>query len=92
MVSFDYGMSHREILSSGYITGGPHSSFAGDFSAYIAVFYSLGYSVLLLNFRGSSGYGQDSIESLPGHISIYDVQDCQVNSRLTSSFTTYLFN
>lgn len=58
--------------------GGPHSAFTCDFSHHVAIFYSLGYSVLLINYRGSSGFGQNSIDSLPGHISDYDVKDCQV--------------
>jgi len=28
------------------------------------------------NFRGSTGYGQAFLETLPGHIGSYDVQDC----------------
>ena len=27
-------------------------------------------------FRGSTGYGEDSIQSLPGHIGTNDVADC----------------
>jgi acylaminoacyl-peptidase len=42
--------------------GGPHGAFCSEFSAHVAIFYSLGYSVLLVNYRGSTGYGQDSIE------------------------------
>lgn len=26
--------------------------------------------------RGSTGFGEDSIQSLPGHISVNDVEDC----------------
>jgi hypothetical protein len=59
--------------------GGPHSAFSSGFSTQLAVFYSLGYSILLINYRGSSNYGQDCINSLPGHIGTYDVSDCQVN-------------
>jgi len=38
---------------------------------------SLGYSVLLVNYRGSTGNGQDTIDSLPGKIGQNDVNDCQ---------------
>lgn len=61
--------------------GGPHSAFTCDFSYHVACFYSLGYSVLLVNYRGSTGFGQNSIESLPGFISDYDVKDCQVRTK-----------
>lgn len=58
--------------------GGPHSAFTGEFSQHVAIFFSLGYSILLVNYRGSSSFGQNSIDSLPGHISDFDVKDCQV--------------
>ena len=50
--------------------GGPHSAYGCEYSTHVAVFYRLGFSVLMLNFRGSIGFGQDSIDSLPGNISI----------------------
>lgn len=63
-----------------YPHGGPHSAFKSDFSYHDAIFYSLGYSVLFINYRGSAGFGQNSIDSLPGKISDLDVKDCQVSS------------
>lgn len=57
--------------------GGPHSAFSSEFSPHVAVMVSLGYSVLLVNYRGSTGYGQNSINSLPGHIGTQDVRDMQ---------------
>jgi dipeptidyl aminopeptidase/acylaminoacyl peptidase len=71
--------------------GGPHSAFGSEFSTHVAVFYSLGYSILLINFRGSSNFGQDCINSLPGHIGTYDVSDCQVNSDFVT-FSTFFFS
>jgi acylaminoacyl-peptidase len=56
--------------------GGPHSSFTTQTSVPLSYLVSLGFSVLLVNFRGSTGYGQDMLESLPGHIGRYDVEDC----------------
>ena len=35
-----------------------------------------GYNVVLLNFRGSTGFGEASIQSLPGRIGENDVADC----------------
>ena len=57
--------------------GGPHSCFVGDFSSHVAIMYQLGYSILLVNYRGSTGNGQDSIDSLPGKVGTNDVNDCQ---------------
>ena len=55
--------------------GGPHSAFLDEWSLYVAGFLRLGFAVLKVNYRGSVGRGQDSIESLPGHIGDYDVKD-----------------
>ncbi|CAF0768632.1 unnamed protein product [Brachionus calyciflorus] len=57
--------------------GGPHSAYGCEYSPHVAVMYSLGYSILLINYRGSSGFGQNSIDSLPGKIGTNDVNDCQ---------------
>lgn len=37
---------------------------------------SLGYAILLVNYRGSSGVGQDSLNHLVGKIGKSDVADC----------------
>lgn len=58
--------------------GGPHSAFGFEFSPHVAILFSLGYSILLINYRGSTGFGQNSIDSLPGKIGTNDVNDCQV--------------
>ena len=58
--------------------GGPHGAFCCEFSAHVAIFYSLGFSVLLVNYRGSAGFGQDSIDCLPGKVGTNDVNDVQV--------------
>lgn len=56
--------------------GGPHSAYAAQFFMPLSFMVSLGYTVVLLNYRGSTGFGEASIQSLPGHISTHDVQDC----------------
>lgn len=37
------------------------------------------FSLFLVNYRGSLGYGQDSILSLPGNVGNQDVKDVQVS-------------
>lgn len=38
--------------------------------------------LLSVNYRGSLGYGQDSIFSLPGNIGTQDVKDVQVKTAM----------
>lgn len=59
--------------------GGPHTAYCCEYLTHVEVLYRLGFSVLLINYRGSTGFGQDSIDSLPGKIGTNDVNDCQVN-------------
>lgn len=56
--------------------GGPHSLIATNFSAAVYYWTSLGYAVLLVNYRGSTGHGQDSVYSLLSHVGDLDVKDC----------------
>ena len=57
--------------------GGPHSVFSADFVLSSAVFCRMGYIVVCVNYRGSIGFGQASILSLPGQVGNQDVQDVQ---------------
>lgn len=57
--------------------GGPHSAFMSDFSLYIACLCKLGFAILGVNFRGSLGFGQTQLHSLPENIGTQDVQDVQ---------------
>ncbi|XP_046841557.1 acylamino-acid-releasing enzyme-like [Xenia sp. Carnegie-2017] len=57
--------------------GGPHSASLTCFNLYGALFCKLGFAVLFVNYRGSLGFGQSALTSLPGKISIQDVEDVQ---------------
>ncbi|XP_051509515.1 S9 family peptidase isoform X2 [Myxocyprinus asiaticus] len=59
------------------IHGGPHAHFAAEWNATAAALIKLGFAVLMVNYRGSTGFGQDSIESLLGNIGSQDVKDVQ---------------
>jgi acylaminoacyl-peptidase len=56
--------------------GGPHSVSS---TSYIPSYAFLcgygGYALLFVNYRGSTGFGQSSIEALPTNIGTLDVQD-----------------
>ncbi|XP_069703712.1 acylamino-acid-releasing enzyme-like isoform X2 [Periplaneta americana] len=55
--------------------GGPHSGFMNDYKMEAAFFALLGFGMLMINYRGSIGSGQDSVEFLLGRIGDSDVKD-----------------
>ncbi|NXJ64691.1 APEH enzyme, partial [Rostratula benghalensis] len=57
--------------------GGPHSVFTTGWMLYPAALCHVGFAVLLVNYRGSLGFGQDSVASLPGNVGTQDVRDVQ---------------
>uniref|UniRef100_A0A674DS35 Acylamino-acid-releasing enzyme n=1 Tax=Salmo trutta TaxID=8032 RepID=A0A674DS35_SALTR len=56
---------------------GPHSVIVADWLLSSSVLCRMGFAILLVNYRGSIGYGQDSILSLPGNVGTQDVKDVQ---------------
>uniref|UniRef100_A0A1A8IM66 Acylamino-acid-releasing enzyme n=4 Tax=Nothobranchius kuhntae TaxID=321403 RepID=A0A1A8IM66_NOTKU len=60
-----------------FIHGGPHSQFPAEWNSTTAGLVRLGFAVLMVNYRGSTGFGQDSILSLIGQIGNQDVKDVQ---------------
>jgi len=58
--------------------GGPHSAHADGWVPSIAFLVASGFAAILVNFRGSTGYGEAGIQSLPGAIGAADAADCVV--------------
>nr|CAB3222366.1 acylamino-acid-releasing enzyme-like [Phallusia mammillata] len=56
---------------------GPHMCHTASFNMFSVGFCQLGYAVLHINFRGSLGFGQNNVNSLPTNISVQDVSDVQ---------------
>ncbi|KAI6694193.1 hypothetical protein NL676_021903 [Syzygium grande] len=55
--------------------GGPHSVSISSFSKPCAFLSSLGFSLLFVNYRGSLGFGEEALQSLPGKVGSQDVND-----------------
>lgn len=66
------GAPHPTVL---YIHGGPHSAFGHDFHADMQLLAGAGYGVLLVNHRGSSGYGNDFGNQVIGDFGNLDYLD-----------------
>jgi len=57
------------------VHGGPTSQRTTAFDSQVQFFTSRGFAVLLVNHRGSTGYGRAYRDMLRGNWGIYDVQD-----------------
>ncbi|KFQ90785.1 Acylamino-acid-releasing enzyme, partial [Nipponia nippon] len=58
--------------------GGPHAVFDARWRPSMAALCRLGFAVLLVNYRGSLGFGQASISSLLSQVGEQDVADTQL--------------
>ncbi|XP_042895470.1 acylamino-acid-releasing enzyme [Parasteatoda tepidariorum] len=71
--------ANKQNISSAIIRphGGPHSSYTPNFLKGIVAFTKLNYVNCLVNYRGSVGFGENSIHSLPGNVGKHDVEEVQ---------------
>ncbi|XP_059679448.1 acylamino-acid-releasing enzyme [Gavia stellata] len=58
--------------------GGPHAVFDARWRPSMAALCQLGFAVLLVNYRGSLGFGQAGISSLLSRVGEQDVADTQL--------------
>jgi acylaminoacyl-peptidase len=59
------------------IHGGPHSSGISGFSLLTSLLSLCNLAVLIINYSGSLGFGEDSLESLLGRVGELDLEDCR---------------
>ncbi|OQS07589.1 acylamino-acid-releasing enzyme [Thraustotheca clavata] len=58
--------------------GGPHGHSPAMYRAPYEYLCALGYAVVTVNYRGSTGYGRKALESLVGRVGTQDVGDCHL--------------
>lgn len=59
-----------------HVHGGPTSQVTARWLPEVQFLATRGYAVLLVNYRGSTGYGRDYMLKLRGNWGICDVEDC----------------
>ncbi|BGO95618.1 Alpha/Beta hydrolase protein [Rhodotorula toruloides] len=57
-----------------YPHGGPHSTYTTDFSYAVAAHVLAGYRLVLVNYPGSTGFGQHTISALPARLGEWEVE------------------
>jgi acetyl esterase/lipase len=67
--------------------GGPHGVSSTAFSSMVAFYACAGASVMYVNYRGSTAFGQAALATLPGKCGRQDVDDCMAALELVLSRT-----
>lgn len=70
------------------VHGGPHGAILPNFSALRSALLSLNYNLLLVNFRGSIGFGDKVLRELPGNIGTMDLADVLDGLDLASNYVS----
>ncbi|KAL4526114.1 hypothetical protein Ndes2526B_g01069 [Nannochloris sp. 'desiccata'] len=78
---FEAVMIRRKDLGNNLPTvltphGGPHTAYPAQYFMPLSFLVASGYCVILVNYRGSTGFGESALQSLPGSIGTNDVADC----------------
>merc|ERR1711920_975476 len=65
--------------------GGPHVPVSTYWQWPLCAMACKGWSVIVPNYRGSPGFGETALQSLPGKIGAQDVEDCMAALRAAHS-------
>jgi hypothetical protein len=74
-----------------FLHGGPHSAVTDAWTAPLLALVSEGYTVILPNYRGSSGYGEAHLSALPGNAGKVCICICSSSTLLDSASTAAAF-
>ena len=59
-----------------FLHGGPHTNFNNEYAIGRFIYLFFGYSICLINYRGSVGYGQKFATSLVCKMGEFEIEDC----------------
>ena len=84
-----HGLYHPAVATGGNeppplivdVHGGPTGHTDAGYSGETQYFTTRGFSVLAVNFRGSTGYGRSYMEALRGNWGVVDVEDAMSGAR-----------
>jgi len=69
--------------------GGPHTAYSTQYVMSMSFMVACGFNIITVNYRGSTGFGEDSLQSLPGRIGEQDVKDCMSALKAASNKGMY---
>jgi dipeptidyl aminopeptidase/acylaminoacyl peptidase len=67
------------------VHGGPTDQVKGTYSGAAQFFTTMGYAGLIVNYRGSTGYGKAYMNKLRENWGVYDVEDCATGASFLAS-------
>jgi dipeptidyl aminopeptidase/acylaminoacyl peptidase len=68
-----------------WVHGGPTSQVTASYSGAVQFFATQGYASLMVNHRGSTGYGKAYMDKLREKWGVYDVEDCATGASYLAS-------
>ena len=78
-----------------YPHGGPHSAYTTAYSNNLELFLKHGFTIVLINYTGSIGYGINNVNELLGKVGELDIEECYkvvtfLQNKAFESYTPYV--